>query len=293
MKAFDRFARHPMRSDSSGLWGGSAVDFRKAMSAPSVQTVAILVASYDKSADLWDPLFEMLERNWPGCPFPAYLVCNTAEYSRSGVRTVAVGPDSSWSDTLLAALKRVQEEYVLLWIDDHFVSKSVDSDRVIAAVGSFQAAGGNYLRLQALPKPDAAFNDLFGIVRPRSIYRTSTVASLWRKSILAELLMPGESAWEFETKGSVRSDRYDGFFSVWRDCFQIENLLIKGKIWRRSRHCIEHNLGRTLRIRRPVMTRVEESTLALKVMGNRALLRLPRRLASIIRSVADSGRASC
>jgi len=253
--------------------------------------VAVLIASHDGSQDLWNPLLALFQQYWPECPFPVYLVCNAAEYARSGVSIISVGPDHSWSDTLLAALQLISEKYVLLWIDDHFLSEPVNADKIVAAIEAFKSVDGNYLRLQSLPKPDAQFNSHFGLVQKGSIYRTATVASVWKKSILMQLLRPGESAWDFETGGSIRSDRYDGFYSTWRDCFQIENLLIKGRTWRPSQRRIERSLGRQMHLGRDVMSPLEEIVFSLRVLANRALVRLPRRFAGALRSACHSGKA--
>ena len=258
---------------------------------PQQKSVAVVVASRDSSIDLWDPLWTMFQMHWPDCPYPLYLVSNLSDYSRAGVSTIAVGPDRSWSDTLLAALRRVREEYVLLWIDDHFISRPVKAEEIVAAVDAFKSVDGNYLRLQSLPKPDAPFNRHFGVVRSGSLYRTATVASVWKKSVLTELLQPGESAWDFEMGGSIRSDKYDGFYSTWHDCFRIENLLIKGRIWRSSQRHIERSLGRRLDLDRPIMSRAEQTVLTLRIIGNRLLVRLPRRFARVLRSTSNSEKA--
>jgi hypothetical protein len=251
---------------------------------------AVIVASHDGSQDLWAPLLTLFKQFWPDCPFPIYLVCNNAEYRSPGVTTIAVGPDRSWSDTLLAALRSIPEEYVLLWIDDHFVSRPVKAEEILAAVKAFQKVSGNYLRLQSLPKPNARFNSYFGIVQKGAIYRTSTVASLWKKSVLAQLLKPGESAWDFEILGTVRSNNYDGFYSVWHDCFQIENLLIKGRIWPASQRRIERSLGRPLNLGRPAMSRAEEAVFFLRIICNRILVSMPRRLARVIHNAIRPGK---
>jgi hypothetical protein len=206
------------------------------------------------------------------------------------VSTIAVGPDRSWSDTLLAALQSVPEEYVLLWIDDHFVSQPVRTEEILAAVKAFKLVSGNYLRLQSLPKPDARFNCYFGIVQKGAIYRTSTVASVWKKSVLEQLLVSGESAWKFEIDGSVRSDNYDGFYSVWHDCFRIENLLIKGRICPASQRRIERSLGGALYFDRPVMSRAEEAVLSIRMICNRILVSMPRRLARVLHNVIHAGK---
>ena len=50
--------------------------------------------------------------------------------------------------------------------------------------------------------------------------------------MLLVLLKEGETAWDFELEGALRSDLYDGFYSSWQDCFKTVNCVIKGK-WNR------------------------------------------------------------
>lgn len=263
---------------------------------PQDANVAIVVASRDLSYDLWDALFLLLRKHWPGCPFPVYLVTNSAAYSERGVSFIAVGPDRSWSDTLAAALERIQQPYVFLWIDDHFLIDRVDHETVLGAIRAFQEQDGDYLRLQALPRPDLPCNERFGLLRKGAVYRASVVASIWKKSVLAELLRPGESAWDFETAGSTRSDKYDRFYSTWRTCFHLENLLIKGKVRSTALRRIDASLASAgdppLVVHRPVMTPMEEAEFVLRIAGNRALITLPRRLAKTVRNVVLQGRAS-
>ena len=46
----------------------------------------------------------------------------------------------------------------------------------------------------------------------KSRYRTSLQAGLWRVSTFQELLKDGETPWEFETKGSIRSQNTKHIF---------------------------------------------------------------------------------
>ncbi len=252
---------------------------------PGIENVAVLVASYDASSDLWDPLFTLFRRFWPDCPFRVYLVSNALQYKRWGVTTIAVGPDRSWSDTLRAGLERVREDYVLLWIDDHFLVGKANHIAIMESIGDLLRRDGNYLRLNPLPRPDHPVNDYFGEVRKGAIYRTATGASVWKKSVLRELLRSGESAWEFETAGSARSDRFDRFFSSWKRHFAIENLMIKGKARPRSLRRIEQCLGYSLQLNRPSLTVNEELAFFLRVCANRTLVWLPSRFARTTRSI--------
>jgi hypothetical protein len=266
------------------------------MNDPKPANVAIVVASRDVSLDLWDPLLLLLRKHWPGCPFPVYLVTNSAGYTGRGVSTITVGADRSWSDMLAAALEQITQPYVFLWIDDHFLIQPVDDRAVLGAIDAWQQRDGNYLRLQALPRPDEPCNAYFGRLKTGAVYRASVVASIWKKTVLADLLRAGESAWDFETAGSTRSDQYDGFYSTWRTCLHLENLLIKGKVRTSALRRIDRSLdcpgSHILKLDRPVMTSLEEAEFALRIAGNRALIALPRRFANKVRNVVLERRAS-
>ena len=82
--------------------------------------------------------------------------------------------------------------------------------------------------------------------------------SIWKKAILKDLLKRGESAWDFEIKGSKRAYKYDKFYAVYNDFITYENGIIKGK-WRRSIVNNSNNYGLNIKdLTRPIMTLREE-----------------------------------
>jgi hypothetical protein len=208
------------------------------------------------------------------------------------VTTIPVGDDLSWSDTVLLGLKKVPEEFVLLWVDDHYLTRPVDCSRVDSTIRAFvETPGANYLRLQTLPKADRHFNQHFGVILPGRVYRTSVIASLWRKSVLEGLLRSGESAWQFETGGSLRADLIPGFYAALREHFAIENMMIKGKLRRISLWRFERAIQGRLLSGRPRMTLDQELLLMLSILVNRMLVRLPagmgRTLQRFLRGIRD------
>jgi hypothetical protein len=237
--------------------------------------MAVLVASCDKYADLWPPFFELLFRFWSDCPFPIYLLANAADEDIPGVNRISVGADTSWSEGLLLALQQIGADYVLLLLEDLLLAGPVDTPAVEAVLTWFVSSGGNYIRLNGFPPPDSVLNDAVGLVAPHTVYRTATVLSVWKRRTLVELLRPGESAWEFETAGSVRSEAYDGFYSTRRNYIPVMNAVIKGKwqrpVLRRTKAlCPGFEAGS-----RPILDRREQALLRLRVWGNRLLYRVP------------------
>jgi hypothetical protein len=66
-----------------------------------------------------------------------------------------------------------------------------------------------------------------------SSYRVSTQAALWHRKSLLALLEPNESAWQFETAATNRSDRLYavGFFGVFDSAFPYRHHVVEKGKW--------------------------------------------------------------
>jgi hypothetical protein len=197
--------------------------------------LAILVLSCDKYASLWPLFFDRFKRFWPDCEYPIFLLANEFNFQRDGVETIKIGPDKDWTSNLMRALEFVDAENVLLMLDDAPLAAKVDSDKFSDLISIFESRKFNYLNCKAspLPKNKTEFNSI-GELPPGSNYRAALVPCIWRVSILKDIAKIGESAWQFEIRGSKRSDQHDRFFSLWSPFFQITHIIIKGKIDRRA-----------------------------------------------------------
>ena len=193
--------------------------------------LSILVVSCDKYSDLWRPFFDSFRRFWPDCPFNVYLLSNKKPCDIRGVKTILAGDDLSWSDSLQKGVIQLQEDYVFLFLDDLLLRRPVNTQKVLEILGWAVESNINYIRMNPMKnKPDKHVNKSVGLISKKSIYRTSVVMSAWKKSVLLDLLKPGESAWGFEVHGSVRSDEYDKFYATWKKYFAITNVVVKGKL---------------------------------------------------------------
>lgn len=192
--------------------------------------LAVLVVSCDKYSDLWKPFFECFRRFWPDCPFNIYLLSNKKAYNEHGVRCILTGDDPSWSDSLIKGVSQVKEDYIFMFLDDLFLAEPVDNKEVMEIFQWVMEFDVSYVRMNPMKKKaDKPFNDSVGIISKGALYRTSTVMAVWKKEVLLDLLKVGESAWDFELHGSVRSDKYDDFYVVWKNNFEIINTVIRGK----------------------------------------------------------------
>lgn len=177
---------------------------------------AILVVSCDKYWDLWRPFFNGFRKYWPDCPYKRYLGTGIRKFEDTGVTTIAVGPDVSYTDNLRAMLRHVSESWVILWVEDRMLSAPVDTAMVGAVTAEARRLNYGYVKLLS-EAPYAYGVDpgcVIGPIPAGMPYRTSFTIGLWRKSVLLELLKGSESAWELERNGSIRSGEIRAAFGT-------------------------------------------------------------------------------
>lgn len=220
--------------DGNEIKESSAKDDRCARLDPigAERELAVVLVSCDDYKDLWPISTGMIDHFWPDCPCPKYLVSNQPS-AVPGFRSIAVGADRGWSANLLTALQKVQEEFVLLYLEDLILEEPVSQERVARLFAWLKSVNGNCLRMNPYPAPDRPCAGEVGIASKGGLYRASTVMTLWRKSVLCALLRPGESAWAFEIHGSERSDAFDGFYAAYTPTFAFVNAVLRGR-WRRA-----------------------------------------------------------
>jgi len=195
----------------------------------------MLVVSCDRYADLWEPCFRMLDKYWPDRSVTTYLMTNHGDFEWPGVHVVKIGDDLSYADNLRAALARIPETWVLVWLEDLLVSAPVDNARVMSMVNAAQRRGAGYLKISPdMPLSyESRAHDEVGSVPKGVRYRAAIGASLYHRSTLLKLLTPGASAWDLD-----RSDICDGLDedflaltveSAKRPPVPYVNALIKGR----------------------------------------------------------------
>lgn len=177
--------------------------------------MAVFVNSSKGYRDCWFPFFRLLETQWPDCRFPLYLNVEEGRYEHPtlDVRCLTHAPLPSgarmpWSDQLLAALAVIPERYVLYMQEDYFLDAPVDRTRLEQCLSAVVEAGLGCVHLTPYGahggKRRAELPYLVDVPRI-SRYRFSTQAAIWDKHVLASYVRPGESAWETEILGTLRS----------------------------------------------------------------------------------------
>ena len=209
----------------------------------------IIVNSCDAYSDTWYPFFKIFSKEWPDCRFPIILNTETASYNYGDLNIRCPQlyknlPAPTWSKRLLDTLNLIDTDYVILLMDDFFLTGKVDSseiDFIIEEMDSDKSIGVCYVSpMNPIHTVDDKHIDFGGhrgyseraktankctfirdFVKPyekkdlRGLNLVNAQAGVWRKGFLKKTLHPAETAWDWECYGTLRAYRFkEKFISV-------------------------------------------------------------------------------
>ena len=194
-----------------------------------ISDCSLLVCSTDRYLAAARITIAQLQRLGISAMMDAYLTQGEGTPVIEGITVINRKSIGTWSSELLDALSALKTDYILLWLDDLIPTNIPSLATIETRINWAIKHRVSYLRLNPTPAGNGEVVAP-GIRRvpPGSLYRTSTILSVWRREVLMALLDPTESAWQFELIGSKRSDAHRDFFAPDTASVQVVNLLVKG-----------------------------------------------------------------
>ncbi len=214
-------------------------------------SVAVVVSSCDAFFDAWRPFQAFFERFWADCPFDVFLLTNELRVRSARLRPLPVGPDRGWSSNLLFALEKIEHPYLLYLQEDYFLTAPVDRPQMARDFAHVIEGGADSLCFRARSAPDPGMrplNDRFGVVPLESDGRTRCQVTLWKRSALQSILRVGETAWNFEARGSARTQKMEILSYLRRENAPIPYLMsaISRGLWMPEAIALCRNYGVTI-----------------------------------------------
>lgn len=191
----------------------SFCNLNSAACAADFSDLTIIVTSCDKYSNLWNPFFELLFKNWQGLresKMDILLISNKKQYPDNRITPVMIANEKSWSDNMLQALKKVKTKYVMILLEDYFITK-FDEKRLAEVFAFMKSYNAAYVQIacEGLARGRRGKDEVSKGIATREKHepwRTSLQACLWRVSELQFLLKDTESPWDFEKAASLRSE---------------------------------------------------------------------------------------
>ena len=222
----------------------------------SYENCAILVLSCDKFEDTWEPFFKLFHHYFDECDIPLYLGTNTKEFDDKKVVTVLSGEDKDWSSSLKNILAQIQEEFILILLDDLFITSKFDDEKMKNCFDFMNNSDVKHIHLKTSMKPASIINNDYGQfgVYDIGMPYTVNVIGFWNKNYLNNILIPGESPWNFEIMGSYRVSYDPGFYCLMQVLFDDLHGIEKGMWFDSSIGYLDnHELIDRRQLSRPVL----------------------------------------
>lgn len=230
---------------------------RSAREKKEEPSCAVLVMSCDAYSDLWLPFFNLFWRYWSDCPWPVYLGTNYRLFADERVTSLR-SEHTGWTQCLRFCLNQIDSDFVLLLLEDYFLDRPVSTPLVSEKLITLADLRGAQLRLFPLPGPNRKLSShpSLGLIHRNAEYRVSTQAAFWKRTHLLDLLMDGESPWDFEWNATNRSRRLNAaHYGTYKPLIHYRHVIERGEWFRAAVRYFENQQIGCDFTARPIMSR--------------------------------------
>lgn len=169
--------------------------------------VSVLIYSCDKYSDAWGPFFELLFRYWD-CPYQIYITAETEQCLIPEVKTINTDAPT-WTERIRSAAGEIPTKYIIGMCEDFFIRKPVKQYMIDSCKKNMDKFS-NIACFNFEKDYDGAGKsaiEQFGKKPAGHNFQKSCQPTLWRKSILMELLDCKMDPWQWED--SETTEKYD------------------------------------------------------------------------------------
>lgn len=212
----------------------------------------VIISTCDLYSDLWDANLLLLEQNWPGRPGSTFLVTDRpTNRVYPNVTLLAAGEGKEITERLAAALEQIHTDYVLLTLEDYFLTEPIYTEKIVKAIGYMEAENIDYLRLYPatkhyLRREGALSSDRFPGFYLRNMaegdYKISLYPGLWRTSFMRNTVSEKMNAWQYEIALTDMARQLNARCSISNNReFPFLDVIRKGKVLRKAHRYFQKN----------------------------------------------------
>lgn len=211
--------------------------------------ISLLILSCNKFSDLWDGHIKLYNEHWPNRDFDTFIVTDKkTNRSFEGVTIIPAEDQQEWTDRLVFALQSIKTDYVFITLDDYFLIKPVNNERMTKIVDLLIEKQYDYIRF--FKRPVAAtrepISELSGLYKVDNTieYSVNLYSGIWRTEFLKYTLRNPLSAWKYEVSLKDFAVQYGAKCLVdLEDDFVILDVVRKGKLLRDAKKYFDKHPG--------------------------------------------------
>ena len=209
--------------------------------------LTLLIHTCDKFSDLWEVHVMLLNSNWADRNINTLLVTDKdTTKSYEGIKVISAGEGKELPVRAAAALQHIKTEYVLVTLDDYFLTKKIKTKKIGNLIDVMEKENLDYMSLFNDPN---SFDRMRGYksiynVKLNGNYKVNLYPGIWRKSFIEKTIKDSMNAWQYEVS-LTRIAREIGAkcaLSKGKE-FEILDVVRKGEILHKAnRYLKKHNL---------------------------------------------------
>lgn len=212
------------------------------MNNKALYEVSILVVGFDGYTDVWDHFFNLIEKYWPERP-KTYLATSELKPTYKNVTALPAGPNTEWSRRAYNALQQIDTSYVILMLEDFFISDYVNNSTLADCIDSIKANGIKYYQIQSPNyKRDRKIGSPFGgndnirIIPKDKQYALNLQTVIWDREYLMSVIgTENYNAWLFEMNNIQKEDMNEDqmrYLIDTRNILNITHAIVQSKYLR-------------------------------------------------------------
>lgn len=227
------------------------------------EKLCMIISSCEKYSDLWKYNILLLNENWPDRKIETTIVTDKeTDIKINGINVYCAGDDLEMPKRLEKFLSLVNTEYVLITLDDYFINKKIDNNKILNSVKLMDDLSLDYLRFWPYPHEkrnmklkNIDMDNIFQI-NLEGNYKINLYPGIWRRSFLKKTLKGNLNAWEYEVSLTQIAKELNAkcAYSTNNE-FPILDVIRKGKILHKAKKYLD---SRAMYIEREVISYKEE-----------------------------------
>lgn len=210
--------------------------------------LSLLIHSCNKYSDLWDAHIELLNQNWSDRNIDTFIATDLpSDIKYKNITIVSAGENREITDRITAVLPFIHTKFVLVTLDDYFLVKKIDSNRIRNLITIMEEQNLDYLRLFPLPNSDLKLDKYkkiysINLNEEKSSYYVNLYPGIWKKSFIEKTIRNSLNAWQYETSLTPLAKELNAKCAMSKGKeFEILDVIRKGKILHKANHYFKKN----------------------------------------------------
>lgn len=244
--------------------------------------LSMLISSCDGYCDLWDIHIELLNKNWNDRQFKTYIV--TDKKTNREYPNVVIVPQEGYEvpRRLKAAAELAKTKYILVTLDDYFLIKKIDNNKINRLINIMEKENLDYVRLWPYPHSNIKMSNYKKMywINYDSNYQVNLYPGIWRTDFLISTCDTDKNVWQYEVSLTETAKQQGAKSAIsMNEDFPFLDVIRKGKILHKAKRYLDKN---GYKINRDVVPITQEIKLDImyyaKEMLPKSLLRIVKKI---------------